>query len=55
MRTKAIASLLSNEYGTVSHRTVEAWVYDKREFSGQLLELLKIKLDTLTQQQPGQG
>jgi hypothetical protein len=55
LKTKDIASLLTSQYGTISYRSVEAWVYDRSPLSGPTIELIMIKIDALTQQQPGQS
>lgn len=55
LKRPAIAALLSNEYHTISPRSVEKWIYDSRVFSGQFLELLEMKMDIQARQHAPPG
>jgi len=54
LKHKDIVTLLSSGYGSISQRSVEAWVYDRSPMSGPMIELLYFKIkDALARQQSG--
>lgn len=55
LRPRDVVDLLTSEYGSVSQKAVESWIYDARSMPGPTLELLTIKIKTLAQQQPSQS